>query len=84
MQGDAIRNITGKFSLTGWGNSKAWCAGEGAFGSYSLGWSEHALLNTTDIDSGLYGGWNFDVSRVVPTANEIRPKNITLIACIKY
>ena len=41
--------------------------------------------------SGDQGGWgeqsvsfDFDASRVVPTANENRPRNVALLACIKY
>ena len=35
-------------------------------------------------NSGLHGSWDFDASRIVPTANENRPKNTALLYVIKY
>lgn len=75
-QEDAIRNITG-----GVGGMRADYlspdSGTGAFakttaaGNYNAGGAP-----LTNI--------NFDASRVVPTANENRPRNIALLYCIKY
>ena len=73
-QGDAIRNITGTFE----GNvNDGQGAKTGAF--YYTG----ANYNGGDASGG--GGIiGFDASRVVPTANENRPRNVALLACIKY
>ena len=73
-QGDAIRNITGTFE----GNvNDGQGAKTGAF--YYTG----ANYNGGDAAGG--GGIiGFDASRVVPTANENRPRNVALLACIKY
>jgi phage-related tail fiber protein len=70
-QGDAIRNITGTVGTVG-ANSTV----NGAFAKISGG---------VDIDnSGLPDqAVDFDASRVVPTADENRPRNIALLACIK-
>lgn len=67
-QGDATRNITG--SLYGVVNYQSGAA-TGAFTNPSSGNS----VNLTTGQSGV-GNPNFDASRVVPTANENRPRNI--------
>ncbi|HEM7402919.1 TPA: hypothetical protein U2L30_005377, partial [Citrobacter farmeri] len=67
-QGDAIRNITG--SINGVVNYQSGAA-TGAFTNPSSGNS----VNLTTGQSGV-GNPNFDASRVVPTANENRPRNI--------
>ena len=70
-QNDAIRNITGSFSgKTGYG--------AGAF--YNGEISEAAGTGRTYW----YRAVHFDVSRVVPTASENRPKNINVLYCIKH
>lgn len=79
-QEDAIRNITGLFptvptnqgprSYTGPFASTGEVLGERVGVLGSNGW---AVLQT-----------KFDASRVVPTADEIRPKNIALLPIIKY
>lgn len=80
-QGDAIRNITGgsdnilKSKTT---------ANRGAFSGSETDWrptqadSSTNLSSTNTGDSPVYKEMNigFDVSRVVPTANENRPRNI--------
>ena len=72
-QGDAIRNITGEFGPVD-GNTSAYT---GAFRqSKGCGWGA-----TRNEGRALV---TFDASRVVPTANENRPRNIALLACIKY
>lgn len=81
-QGDAIRNITG--SLNQVGNQPA-----ATFGSTSIG----ALFSSNRANAGGAGGGgtsnnagrvNFDASLVVPTAQENRPINVALLACIKF
>ena len=72
LQGDAIRNITGRITTEQNGNGVF----DGAFG---------VTADTADGSSGL-GSDNvidFDASRVVPTADENRPKNIALTLFIK-
>lgn len=75
FQSDAIRNITGTISA---GNGTPHInSGTGAFQSFASG-----LRAATTTVSGY--GVNMDVSRVVPTASENRPVNISFIAQIKY
>lgn len=78
-QEDAIRNITGNIT------------GSGEF-SYFLTTGGALTLNTPRTKtvgsvSGVTHGFNnlgFDASKIVPTAEENRPKNMALLACIKY
>lgn len=73
-QGDAIRNITGTFG----GNDQERRFLSGPF--YYIGTDgggKTGSSNGTD-------NFGFDASRVVPTANENRPHNVALLACIKY
>jgi phage-related tail fiber protein len=80
-QGDAIRNIVGGLpDIYGGPNMTA----VGAF-------SPSSIVGTGYSNQG--GGTNrradgasnlLDVSRVVPTAAENRPRNVALLACIKY
>lgn len=71
-QEDALQNITGKIPTSSWVSN-----GSGAFQRSSQG--------EQDGDSDGRNGWiyDFDASRVVRTANETRPRNIALLACIK-
>lgn len=86
-QGDAIRNISGYIGLHA-GNSNGVSATNvgglsGAFNSgkkydnWQAGWS--GLANVTSLNDIV-----FDASRVVPIANENRPRNIALLPCIRY
>ena len=71
-QGDAIRNITGTLDA-----SKPPVA-SGVFtvaGGYSGG---------ADGGQNTVSRYTFDASNVVPTASENRPRNVALLACIKY
>jgi hypothetical protein len=74
-QGDAIRNITGRFAKT-----KPARDFRGAF--YGADDISHGDSNsgTNNDTRSVY----FDASRVVPTANENRPKNCSVLFCIKY
>jgi phage-related tail fiber protein len=73
-QGDAIRNITGTFdSNTNDGDANK----TGAFARQSSG--------STGADGKSGGGVvSFSAARVVPTANENRPRNKAYLVCIKY
>lgn len=77
-QGDAIRNITGYISGTG--QFSYFDVAHGAFGlrsAYGQWFAQGGpLAGHNDFD--------FDVSRVVPTATENRPRNVALLPCIKY
>lgn len=71
-QGDAIRNITA--TIEAGPNSP----NSGAFYPGSLTGSNY------DGGHWAFRLSYFDASRVVPTANENRPHNVALLACIKY
>ncbi|WP_145570797.1 phage tail protein [Yersinia bercovieri] len=71
QQDDAIRNITGTFYIGG-GKQLAGIGTTGAFGAFNV----NASLGQQATGQGDIGGINIDASRVVPTANENRMKNI--------
>ncbi|EEP9439824.1 tail fiber protein [Salmonella enterica subsp. enterica serovar Reading] len=83
-QGDAIRNITGEFRTVNTENYSIW-ESMGAFlgamvpinpstnNSYFL---LNSLPTTSNIGSTYPKGIRLDASKVVPTANENRPRNI--------
>ena len=82
-QSDAIRNITGAITSSGqssgstilmWGS-----AGMAYHAKGNLGTSVSS--NTTNVAADIT---NFDASRVVPTANENRPRNVAFLPCIVY
>jgi competence transcription factor ComK len=79
-QADAIRDISGQLLGIG-GQPQGNPSANGVF------------LETLQYNGGGAGGggqlyntsnFSFDASRVVPTASENRPRNIALLACIKY
>lgn len=72
-QGDAIRDIVGNVGTVGL-NSKV----NGAFKSTKE--SGVTISNGGEADDHV----TFNASRVVPTANENRPRNIAVMFCIKY
>lgn len=71
-EGDAIRNITGNLAST-----VEWVGGSGAFRSTNA---------RPGLGAGGYGLYDkdFDASRVVPTAEDNRPRNVALLYCIKF
>ena len=82
-QGDAIRNITGKIDS---GKNSAlqlfdYIETTGAFG-VEKSWKQWTAESNSGNDN-IPRAITFDASRVVPTANENRPRNIALLACIK-
>lgn len=81
-QSDAIRNITGKLDS---GQNQAEQLFDNVITSGAFE-KEQATKQWT-FDSSARGAAvtavTFDASRVVPTANENRPRNIALLACIK-
>lgn len=79
---DAIRNITGS-SNSGLAGAVVGSSTHGAITQFS------EIDNLMIIGSGNYPNKTrsyiyFDASKVVPTADENRPKAITLMFCIKY
>ena len=84
-QGDTIRNIIGKLDGSAMGSGNQVLEGKMiASGAIGTTYQQRQW-------SGDQGGWgeqsvsfDFDASRVVPTANENRPRNVALLACIKY
>ena len=83
QQGDAIRNIKGKTSFCGDDNGSLGIGPkdpEGVFGGEGS-----PIASTVDTDR-LRQGYNyltFDASRSVPVADEVRPKAIVMVLCIK-
>ncbi len=75
VQGDAIRNITGKFT-----------SGRGLFGVDASGAIKYTGNTSGEAGGGAFGSYKanyeLDVSEVVPTAEENRPKNIAFPALI--
>nr|DAP42942.1 MAG TPA: Baseplate wedge protein [Caudoviricetes sp.] len=84
-QQDAIRNITGKFQTSAeefysetnpnTKNHRGW----GAFQRYD---AQGSRPTVTTVGKNL--AYDFDASRVVPTANENRPLNMAVVVLIKY
>lgn len=79
-QTDALQNITGTFS----GYSKTSGATDmivaGAFDSTNNGLGECAAGNAATFKRTI----SFDASKVARTSSETRPRNVALLACIKY
>ncbi len=82
-QGDAIRNITGKIDSGNQSNEQLFDTAipEGAFGidKARKNWTYDGDGSGNDRPSAI----TFDASRVVPTADENRPKALVLKLCIK-
>ncbi|HHE3608586.1 TPA: tail fiber protein [Pasteurella multocida] len=89
-QGDAIRNITGEIDLSSLGSGNQFLEFEssrnnevfkGAILPNKAKWTNW----TADQNGGAKTprGFKFDASKVVPTANENRPKSVVLKLCIK-
>ena len=77
-QNDAIRNIYGEISPI----SESFGANPIATGAfrYFEKLTDHTPVH---IDVGTTGGVTFDASRIVPTANENRPRNIAFMYIVK-
>ena len=82
-QGDAIRNITGSID-TGSNNGHQLFDEATATGALAISRRQWKAW-TSDTQDGRNNpsAFDFDASRVVPTAAENRPRNIALLACIK-
>lgn len=77
-QGDAIRNISGRIS----GGGGAYF--DSATGPFYLPPTYDALGTQMSGETGRTDDIGFNASLTVPTANENRPRNIALLACIKF
>ena len=82
-QGDAIRNITGAID-TGINSGHQLFDEATATGALAISQRRWKAW-TSDTQDGRNNpsAFDFDASRVVPTAAENRPRNIALLACIK-
>lgn len=87
-QGDAIRNIKGEL----WYGVDAdaqldnrYFSGM-AYYDYAEKWADDINALTANNYWGARNWYKakFDISRAVPTANENRPRNLALLACIRY
>ncbi|MCD4483059.1 tail fiber protein [Chromobacterium vaccinii] len=75
-QGDAIRNINGRF-----GHHPSIFVDDKLFKKVTMtGVSTETIAGNSPTSSQAV---DFDASRTVPTANETRPRNVALLACIK-
>lgn len=82
-QGDAIRNITGSID-TGSHNGQQLFDEATATGALAISRRQWKKWTGDSGDGGNNpAAFDFDASRVVPTAAENRPRNIALLACIK-
>ena len=82
-QGDAIRNITGSID-TGSHNGQQLFDEATATGALAISRKQWKKWTGDSGDGGNNpAAFDFDASRVVPTASENRPRNIALLACIK-
>jgi phage-related tail fiber protein len=79
-QGDAIRNLTGQFALRG---TNGGFDSFGSTGQSILGGGQSSTFPSAFGSSGSQSVI-LNASNQVPTANENRPRNIALLACIKY
>ena len=82
-QGDAIRNITGSIDtgIHSWHQLFDAATATGALAISQRRWK--AWTHETTDGRNNPAAFDFDASRVVPTAAENRPRNIALLACIK-
>lgn len=90
-QGDAIREISGYFTVRGWRGGPTSEAGSVAIGPNTPPFtlkSGSLLSSPCGSDAGASDIPNtnvsFAASRVVPTADENRPRNVAFLPCIIY
>ena len=83
QQGDAIRNIKGKTSFCGDDNGTLGIGPKDPEGVFGGEGSPNAYTADTDRRRQGYNYLTFDASRSVPVADEVRPKAIAMVLCIK-
>ena len=84
QQGDAIRNIKGSLeALYGSQRYTLYTKAEGAFGTDSDDGINTTFRSSNDDHANRQKRVVFDASRSVPVADEVRPKAIAMVLCIK-
>ena len=84
QQGDAIRNIKGSLeALYGSYRYTLYTKADGAFGTDSDDGLNTTFRSSNDDHAHRQKRVVFDASRSVPTADEVRPKAIAMVLCIK-
>ncbi len=84
QQGDAIRNITGSIeALYGSHRYTLYSKAEGAFTTDSDDGVNATFKSSNDDHANRQKRVVFDASRSVPTADEVRPKALAMVLCIK-
>ena len=84
QQGDAIRNIKGSLeALYGSYRYTLYTKAEGAFTTDSDDGVNTTFRSSNDDHANRQKRVVFDASRSVPTANEVRPKALAMVLCIK-
>lgn len=78
-QGDAARNVYGRFPVVTRAGRAEPVAADGAFRSDSR-WNASVKIGDSDDWGGVY---SFDASRVVPVANENRPRSVAFMYIVK-
>ena len=82
-QGDAIRNITGRLTITTNNETLLDSEGQGAGAITALTRVGKVVIGDKGPSSG-WCGFSLDASLVVPTADENRPINVALLPCIIF
>jgi len=84
-QGDAIRNITGSFGNIMWPVGQSGGVGAGVFlAGQNLHGTAFEATEQSTVNKGVgLDGILFNASRVVPTANENRPRNIAFLYIVR-
>ena len=84
QQGDAIRNIKGSLeALYGSYRYTLYTKAEGAFTTDSDDGVNTTFRSSNDDHANRQKRVVFDASRAVPTADEVRPKALVMVLCIK-
>ena len=84
QQGDAIRNIKGSLeALYGSQRYTLYTKAEGAFATDSDDGANTTFRSSTDDHAHRQKRVVFDASRSVPVADEVRPKALVMVLCIK-
>lgn len=80
-QTDALQNITGSVAADTGASSGIFTGPSGAFGVTG---GTSLFVQSGGATGFRYTGLNIDASRVARTGTETRPRNVALLACIKY
>lgn len=85
-QGDAIREMTGDFAFTDDNSPSMAVRVRQTSGVFTTTNATLSFVNSSGVPAAVTTGYsvNFTASNQVPTASEIRPTNVAVLACIKY